>query len=205
MPPKEALPEGDRPPRPEPPAVYVDDRSLVREARFIRKVLVRCRVRCRDLPDMVQEVLIVAWKAIQGGHFRPPPEIPLQQGLRAWLHGIAWRQASGYRSIAHRRYETLVEQSPELTAVEATTEDQIASKQLLLVFRRLPRKYQELLTLVALGVELREAARELGISKKAATARLHRGRQLFLRAIARWRRPPALRRNNPSGTQQGGT
>jgi RNA polymerase sigma-70 factor (ECF subfamily) len=188
MPPKEALPEGDRPPRPEPPAVYVDDRALIREARFIRKVLVRCRVRRRDLPDMVQEVLFAAWRGIQAGHFRPSPEIPLQDGLRVWLHGIAWRQASNYRSVAHRRYEALVDQFPELSTVATATEDQFASKQLLAVFRRLPRKDREILLLVALGVELREAARELEISMEAAHARIYRGRQLFLRAIARWRR-----------------
>lgn len=206
IPPGEALPAEDRhPPSAAPPSAYVDDRTLVREARFIQTVLVRYGVRRQDLPDRVQEVLIVAWKAIQAGHFRPPPGIPLQQGLRAWLHGIAWRQASSDRSIAHRRYEMPMGLSPDLTAVGPTTEDQITAKQILLVFRRLPRKYQELLLLVALGTELREAALALGITKEAASARLRLGRQLFLRAIARWRRPPALRRDKPRGTQRGGT
>jgi RNA polymerase sigma-70 factor (ECF subfamily) len=206
IPPGEALPAEDRPPpRAEPPSVYVDDRTLVREDRFIQKVLVRYGVRPQDLPDRVQEVLIVAWTAIAAGHFRPPPERPLQQGLRAWLHGIAWRQASDDRSIAHRRYEMPMGLSPDLTAVRPRTEDQITAKQLLLVFRRLPRKYQEILALVALGTELREAAAALGITKEAASARLRLGRQLFLRAIARWRRPPARRRDKPPGTQRGGT
>lgn len=208
IPPGEALPAENRhPPSADPPSAYVDDRTLVREARFIQKVLVRYGVRRQDLPDRVQEVLIVAWNAIQAGHFRPPPGIPLQQGLRAWLHGIAWRQASDDRSIAHRRYEMPMglSLSPDLTAVGPTTEDQITAKQILLVFRRLPRKYQELLLLIALGTELREAALALGITKEAASARLRLGRQLFLRAIARWRRPPALRRDKPSGPQRRGT
>lgn len=186
--PMAGAPAGARQPhRPAYPAVFLDDIALVRETPFIEAVLLGCRVELRDLPDVVQEVLTGAWRTMGAGRFRPKPQAPLQDSLRAWLYGISWRQASHYREVAYRRYEVSIGR-PTLLDAEPLTEGQVSARLLLAVFRRLPHKYQEVLALVAVGEAINEIARELMIRPGTANNRIRRGRRLFRRAIARWRK-----------------
>ena len=174
--------------RAEYPAVDVEPAALLRETPYVRGVLARHDVRERDLSDVAQEVFIVAWKAIRAGYFRPPPDLALPDALRPWLFGIARRQASIYRRVAHRRYECFASAPWEAFIIDPATENRVDARTHLKLFERVPRKLREVLELIAFGAEPIEAARELGISREASLARIRNGREQFRRAIARWRR-----------------
>ncbi|HLM73226.1 MAG TPA: sigma-70 family RNA polymerase sigma factor [Polyangiaceae bacterium] len=70
---------------------------------YIHSVLKARGVPERDRCDLVQRVLIGAWRAIASSRYEPKPGVP----LRAWVGEIARRQASTYRRSAMARREQL--------------------------------------------------------------------------------------------------
>ncbi|WP_437586626.1 RNA polymerase sigma factor [Sorangium sp. So ce1000] len=98
---------------------------------FLRQALRWLGVAERDVDDVLQDVMIAAYHALDGfdprrstdeGRTRHPPRgqapglergapqaaSPLSEPLRRWLFGIAWRQVGHYRERAHRRREIAV-------------------------------------------------------------------------------------------------
>ncbi|WP_437275676.1 RNA polymerase sigma factor [Sorangium sp. So ce375] len=98
---------------------------------FLRQALRWLGVAERDIDDVVQDVMIAAYHALDGfdprrctdttGTRHPPcrqdrglerrvPQTasPLGDPIRRWLFGIAWRQVGHYRERAHRRREVAV-------------------------------------------------------------------------------------------------
>lgn len=181
-------------PRAERPSVYLDDTVLVREIPFIEKVLRACQVATHDLADVVQDVLFGAWKSMQMGRFRPPPGEPLSETIRAWLFGVAWRQASHYRCAAHRRREVLSTRLCVVLDGVPLVENQVVARGLLEIFQRLPLSYQEVLGLVGLGAKIQEVADELGVTLGTANTRIQRARKFFLRTLRRRGKAPKSRR-----------
>ena len=72
---------------------------------YIHSVLKARGVPQRDRCDLVQRVLLGAWRAIASSRYRPEPGVP----LRAWVGEIARRQASTYRRSALVRREELTD------------------------------------------------------------------------------------------------
>ncbi|MGK4002977.1 RNA polymerase sigma factor [Sorangium sp. So ce1036] len=98
---------------------------------FLRQALRWLGVAERDLDDVLQDVMIAAYHALDGfdpgrctgearaaprpcGHGpaggRSAPQVAsaLCEPVRRWLFGIAWRQVGHYRDRAHRRREVTV-------------------------------------------------------------------------------------------------
>ena len=170
------------------PEASADYKLVNREVPFIKKVLRQCDVPRVDLEDVVQDVLLGAWTSMRSVGFRPPSHIPLQDAIRRWLYGIAWRQASHYRERAHRRREIVSGQMKNVVDAAQRIDDQVDARMRLEGIRALPRGYQEVLALVGLGAEIREVAEHLGVPEGTATTRIHRGRQLLRHNLLRWRK-----------------
>jgi len=192
---KRAKPREEKPAAEQPESQQVqhlegsaDYKLVIREVPFIKKVLRQCDVPRVDLADVVQDVLLGAWTSMRNTGFRPPPHLPLQDTIRRWLYGIAWRQASHYRERAHRRREIVSGQMKNVVDAAQRVDDQVDARMRLEGIRALPRGYHEVLALVALGAEIREVAEQLGVSEGTATTRIHRGRQLLRHSLQRWRR-----------------
>ncbi|WP_437671021.1 RNA polymerase sigma factor [Sorangium sp. So ce131] len=99
---------------------------------FLRQALRWLGVAERDIDDVLQDVMIAAYHALDGfdpgrsageepsaphlpahgpgpAHGAPPrAATPLWEPLKRWLFGIAWRQAGHYRDRAYRRREVAV-------------------------------------------------------------------------------------------------
>ncbi|WP_437827666.1 RNA polymerase sigma factor [Sorangium sp. So ce1153] len=98
---------------------------------FLRQALRWLGVAERDIDDVLQDVMIAAYNALDGfdpgrstdgaraGHHpsgrepgstrsAPHGASPPGEPLRRWLFGIAWRQVGHYRERAHRRREIAV-------------------------------------------------------------------------------------------------
>jgi RNA polymerase sigma-70 factor, ECF subfamily len=166
------------------PSVHVEPAMVLRESAHVRRVLVRYGVEDRDLSDVAQEVFIAACRAVREGRFRPRPDLALDEALRKWLFGFAWRYAVLYGRIPHRRHERFSSEPLQDFAVDPTVDDLIDARTFLELFERVPRKLKEVLALIAVGAEPCEAAAELGISREAALQRIRHGREQFHRSIA---------------------
>ncbi|XXX73698.1 RNA polymerase sigma factor [Sorangium sp. So ce134] len=98
---------------------------------FLRQALRWLGVAERDLDDVLQDVMIAAYHALESFdprrstdsaraghppsrhepssyHRAPQAPSPLGEPIRRWLFGIAWRQVGHYRERAHRRREIAV-------------------------------------------------------------------------------------------------
>ncbi|WP_437293003.1 hypothetical protein [Sorangium sp. So ce426] len=78
------------------------------ERPFVALLLRALHVPARDRDDLLQTVLLGAWKAIRARRYRPDPLRHPRHALRAWLHGVVWHQVSHYRDRAHVRCEILL-------------------------------------------------------------------------------------------------
>lgn len=121
---------------------------------FARQVLRWLGVAEYDLDDVLQDVMLAAYRALP--RFDPrhqaPRDQPPQPGaaaagagapsrtapldppdaLRRWLFGIAWRQASHYRGRAHRRREVAVGAGPSwplLTIDPGPSSEQVVARE----------------------------------------------------------------------------
>lgn len=98
---------------------------------FLRQALRWLGVAERDLDDVLQDVMLAAYRALDGfdpargargaqedeprcehgpgvGSAVPPDASALCEPLKRWLFGIAWRQVGHYRDRAYRRREVAV-------------------------------------------------------------------------------------------------
>ncbi|KYF49874.1 hypothetical protein BE08_25655 [Sorangium cellulosum] len=171
------------PPR---PAVSPPPGTLVAERRLIEATLTACGVPARDREDLLQIVLVAAWSAIQAGRYRPHPGAHPRRALRAWLRGIAWRQAGHHLGRAHVRREVPVDE-PRALVGEGSVEPEgrLLARAALRTVAELPGPQRELL-LVAVGRRTITAhARARGQSPSTTAHRLHLARKALARRIAR--------------------
>jgi DNA-directed RNA polymerase specialized sigma24 family protein len=171
------------------PAVYAEMNDITRCRSTIEDVLKDRGVPDRDLPDLVQEVFIGAWRSMQASRFRPLPGVPIDTALERWLIGIAWRQASHYTERAWYRHE-VPKRDPMVSCVvhSPSAFDQIDARRKLCTLDRLESKFRNVLSLAAQGWQVGEIAAELGNNPNTTTTRLRIARRRFVRSLARWRR-----------------
>ncbi|AGP33139.1 sigma-70 family RNA polymerase sigma factor [Sorangium cellulosum] len=184
-----------RPPRtphqPPPPAVYLDPAALLEQRPLIRRTLRARGVLPADLDDLTQDTVLGAWRSMRAGRFRPSPSAAPADALRAWLAGVAARQASHYRDKAYRRHEAPPLDPHRLSALAAPSpEARLVARGLLRAFHRLRPELREILALAATGVTSHEIAASLSLPRPTVATRLRLARRLFARALTRSRRWP---------------
>ncbi|AUX43289.1 hypothetical protein SOCE26_047330 [Sorangium cellulosum] len=171
------------------PAVYLEASALLEHRAAIRSTLRARGVRAADLDDVTQETVIGAFRSMRAGRFRPCPDQPPGDALRAWLVAVASRQASHYRDKAHRRREVPAVEPHRLAAFAACSpEARLVARGLLRAFHRLRAELRDVLALTATGLTMREVAAALAIPRPTVATRLRLARRLFARALTRRRR-----------------
>ncbi|WP_437765665.1 sigma-70 family RNA polymerase sigma factor [Sorangium sp. So ce764] len=173
------------------PAVYLEAAALLEQRPFIRSALRARGVCVADLDDVTQETVLGAFCSMRAGRFRPSPDQPPGDALRAWLAAVALRQASHHRDKAHRRHEVPAVDPDRLSALAAPSpEERIVARGLLRAFHCLRAELREVLALTAAGLTMREIAAELAIPRPTVATRLRLARRLFARSLSRRRRWP---------------
>ncbi|WP_437570793.1 sigma-70 family RNA polymerase sigma factor [Sorangium sp. So ce542] len=173
------------------PAVYLDDAAILEQTPFIRRTLRARGVLPADLDDLTQDTVLGAWRSMRAGRFRPSPSAAPADALRAWLAGVAARQASHYRDKAYRRHEAPPLDPHRLSALAAPSpEARLVARGLLRAFHRLRPELREILALAATGVTSHEIAASLSLPRPTVATRLRLARRLFARALTRSRRWP---------------
>ncbi|AUX35265.1 hypothetical protein SOCE836_074550 [Sorangium cellulosum] len=173
------------------PAVYLEATALLEHRPLIRSTLRARGVRAADLDDVTQETVLGAFRSMRAGRFRPSPDQPPGDALRAWLAAVASRQASHYRDKAYRRYEVAAVEPHRLAAFAAhSPEPRLMARGLLRAFHHLRAELRDVLALTASGLTMREIAEALAIPRPTVATRLRLARRLFARALTRRRRWP---------------
>lgn len=142
--------------------------------------LYRMGVREPDLPDMLQEVLIVVHR--RQGSYDP------EASLRGWIAGICRKVASGYRRRAHRRRESL---SPEPAAQQPdhrTPEHEVRAREdqarLAGLLDKLDPEARAVLVMFEVEeLSCAEIADALGIPTGTVHSRLHNARKRLRKAF----------------------
>lgn len=137
--------------------------------------------------DIVQDALVAGWRAL--------PTLRAPHRLRGWLFSVTHRKAMSwlrYRGI--RRSDPLIDEIDGVAAPHSPTPACAEAEARADLFRALggiPVRYVGPLTLCYLeGLGLRETARVLALAPGTLKMRLHRGRALLRRRLARlegWR------------------
>ncbi|MCC6555728.1 MAG: sigma-70 family RNA polymerase sigma factor [Polyangiaceae bacterium] len=167
------------------PVVYVDATVLYGQVRFIRNVLRSLRVHDDDLGDVTQDVLFGAWRAMTAGRFRVRPGTPIDDALRSWLFGIAWRQVTHYHDRAHRRREVLSGRLEGVTLVaRSNPESEAAARLQLDLVVHLPPPLRSVIVLAAEEITNIEIGERLGISVTTVTLRLRLARAQLLELLS---------------------
>lgn len=172
------------------PAVLPSIEALWAERPFVALLLRNLHVPARDRKDLLQTVLLGVWEAIQACRYRPDPLRHPRHALRAWLHGIAWRQASHYRESARVRREIL-RGAPLTLAGEAHVEieGELVARAALRQVAALPRGYREVLLAAAGPLGLAAWARARGMNPASAASRLRCARRALAARLAAPRGP----------------
>ncbi|WP_437897099.1 sigma-70 family RNA polymerase sigma factor [Sorangium sp. So ce124] len=170
--------------------VSPSNEALWAERPFVAILLRALHVSARDREDLLQTVLVGAWEAIRARRYRPDPRRRPRAALRAWLHGVAWRQVSHYRESAYVRCEILcsapfspADQSP------VEIEGELLARAALREVAALPAGHREVLLAAAGALSLVAWARACGMNPNSAASRLRRARRALAERLASPRLP----------------
>ncbi|GII86854.1 hypothetical protein Ssi03_48440 [Sphaerisporangium siamense] len=124
------------------------------------------------------ETFAVAWRRIG--------EVPEGEQATLWLYGVARKVLANHYRGEVRRQALSVELDAEMADLYGTAPDSgVELTAIAQIFRTLPDADRELLSLVAWeGLDRRQIATVLGLSRNAVRVRLHRARRRFARALA---------------------
>lgn len=178
---------GAPPASPAPPrvAVFPSLDVLVAERPMIAARLVACGIPARDCEDLLQIVLVAAWKAIQSGRYRPDPQTDPRRAIQAWLHGITWRQAGHYLGRACVRREVPVGE-PRALIDEGSIDPggRLLARAALRALAELPARHRDPLVAAAGPGSIAAHARAHGLKPATAASRLRTARRELARRIA---------------------
>jgi RNA polymerase sigma factor (sigma-70 family) len=130
-----------------------------------------------DAADVVAETFLVVWRRLE--------EVPIGDGARLWLYGVA-RHVLANAQRAERRRTRLGRRLAETLRIEIAAPPEPAGEaaEVLRAVAALGDEDRELLLLVSWEeLSPSQAARVLGISALAARSRLHRARRRLRRVI----------------------
>ncbi|MRG94628.1 RNA polymerase sigma factor [Polyangium spumosum] len=155
--------------------------------RRIRKL----GVRAADLEDIVQMVLIKVYKGIE--------KLPVEEdGVEPWLFCICAREAASHYRLRRHLYEVPEPNAGVQVADEASLHERLEDVELVAdVLEQMKPELAKILLLHELDEKtLPEIAKELGISRNTAQARLADAKETFQRRVERSLTPntPARRR-----------
>lgn len=172
------------------PVVSPSNEALWAERPFVAILLRALHVPARDREDLLQAVLLGAWEAIRARRYRPDPRRRPRAALRAWLHGVAWRQVSHYRESAYVRCEILCS-APFSPADQSPVEiaGELLARAALREVAALPAGHREVLLAAAGPLSLVAWARACGMNPNSAASRLRRARRALAEKLASPRLP----------------
>jgi RNA polymerase sigma-70 factor (ECF subfamily) len=172
------------------PAVSPSIEALWAERPLVALLLRTLRVPARDREDLLQTVLLGAWEAIRACRYRPGPLRHPRDALRAWLHGVVWRQVSHYRESAYVRRAILGGALPALARqAHVEIEGGLLARAALREVAALAVGHREVLHAAAGPLSLVAWARARDMNPNSAASRLRCARRALADRLASPRPP----------------
>lgn len=153
---------------------------------FARRFALTCGVRPEHVEDFLHDVAVTALQRIQDGAFRPEPDRPLRESVRAWLSGIVRFKALDAGRMAAFRAQVMVagpmrENPIDVdVAVPSPARQILAREELAAIARlKLSPKQREAVALAAEGYTAKEVGQRLGVPEDTAATYLKRARKAW--------------------------
>jgi RNA polymerase sigma factor (sigma-70 family) len=147
-----------------------------------------CGVPPQCLDDFVSSVALTALERIQEHAFRPDPEKPLRESVRAWLGGIVRFRAMDLRRKVTLRGRVVVrgptEEHPvDVEATVPSPEARVEAREELRAIERLKMSpmQREAVAMAAEGYTAREIGERLGVPEDTAGTYIKRARKAWER------------------------
>ena len=162
--------------------------AVVAEEGLIRHIAFRRRVAERDVDDVVQKVLLYAWRRIARGRFVVAPNVDPRPMVRSWLRHLARQEAGRAR---HARYFEIVHEEPlgdheNTSLVPVDPMDRIEARETLrLLTYRLNRREKAILAALAREDTMREIAALVNVEHATAAVLVFRLRKHLRRNLTR--------------------
>ncbi len=175
--------------------VPADGAAFVRYVPLIRRVLARRLGSDADVPDLLQDVLFLAW--------RRAPALRNPEGLASWLGTTAWLLAHGRIRQLRRQRQTLqlLGERPSLAADSGDFEARETLRSVQRILARMRPHERSVFELRFIeGLSLLQIGEACAVSLGTVKRRLTRAQQAFGKAA---QREPALRRRLERGRASG--
>ncbi|KYF55802.1 hypothetical protein BE04_32665 [Sorangium cellulosum] len=170
--------------------------AIVQHSSMIRDRLRRLKIPECDRADVLQDILLSAWRTVEAGGFHAREHLSMMEAIRRWLHVVVWYHTTHYREIQNRWEKG--RDSYTQAAINGHMPPPSAQVEARLNLRHLDRIDPALRDVVmdsALGHTADEIAAELGQNPNTIQGRLARGREQLRRALRLHDAPtpPAIR------------
>jgi RNA polymerase sigma-70 factor (ECF subfamily) len=130
------------------------------------------------IDDVVQETYIRAYRGLTRKSFRG------DSSIESWLYAIARNEALRMNKKLHReeqKFEKSADNYDE--AIEHNYESDLAIKDLENNISKLPEKYRQVMSLVALGYSTNEISEKLDIKQGTVKSRSFKGREMLMKMM----------------------
>jgi RNA polymerase sigma factor (sigma-70 family) len=162
-------------------------REVLKQQGLIHAVLRRSGVPEAYADDLVQDVLVIAYRRIAEGAFHPPEGKPLSGAVAAWLVGISRNLAKDLRrSLAVHEWLFVEEGRADLDVlmVPSPEERLLAKEELKVMVRlKLSAAQYEIVTRTGMGHTAVEIGAALGLMPNTVATHIRRVRAMFRKAL----------------------
>ncbi|WP_438041936.1 RNA polymerase sigma factor [Sorangium sp. So ce128] len=166
------------------PEVRVAFDAIVQQCSMIRDRLRRLQVPECDRDDVMQDILLSAWRTVEAGGVPAPEHLSMKQATRRWLDVVVWHHTTHYREFQNRWQKG--RDSYAHSAIDDLMPPPSGRVEARLGLRNLERIDPALRDVVmdfALGLTAEEIAAELGQNPNTIQERLARGRDQLRRVL----------------------
>ncbi|WP_437933822.1 sigma-70 family RNA polymerase sigma factor [Sorangium sp. So ce341] len=156
---------------------------IARNSSMIRDNLRRLKVPECDQSDVMQEILLSAWRTVEAGGLYVSERLSIKKAVRHWLFVVTWHHITHYREHQHQWEKGRASYThPAMDGYMPPPSEQVEARLSLRGLERLDPPLRDAVANSALGYTAQEIAAEHGQNPNTIQHRLERGRKQLRRA-----------------------
>ncbi|WP_437996249.1 sigma factor-like helix-turn-helix DNA-binding protein [Sorangium sp. So ce185] len=156
----------------------------MRNSSIIKDNLRRLKVPECDRSDVMQDILLSAWRTVEAGGFHASERLPVNTAVRRWLFVVTWHHTTHYREHQHQWEKGRASYThPAIDGYMPPPSEQVEARLSLRGLERLDPLLRDAVADSALGYTAEEIAAEHGQNPNTIQNRLVRGRKQLRRAV----------------------
>ncbi|HTN87545.1 MAG TPA: sigma-70 family RNA polymerase sigma factor [Sorangium sp.] len=158
--------------------------AIVQNSFMIRDSLRRLKVPECDRSDVMQEILLSAWRTVEAGGFYVSERLSVKKAVRHWLFVVTLHHTTHYREHQHQWEKGRASyKHPAMDGYMPPPSEQVEARLSLRGLERLDPCLRDAVADSALGYTAEEIAAEYGQNPNTIQHRLERGRKQLRRAL----------------------